>query len=99
MQAVAEVGVVVGDEDTGRLHSYDAPWTPGSTTSPACGLGASGKMASTRVPPFGKVSTLQEPPSSSARSRIEESPTPAERSSEIPRPSSVTSRRRMFASS
>jgi hypothetical protein len=52
------------------------------------------------VPPFGRVSTIRVPPSSSARSRIELIPTPALRPSATPTPSSTTSSSRLpFASS
>ena len=54
-------------------------------------LRAAAARRSTRVPPSGRGSTEQLPPSSAARSRIEDSPTPGAGSAGKPAPSSVTS--------
>ena len=51
----------------------------------------SGSQARTRVPPEGGQTISVRPPSSSARSRIDRSPTPATTSGSMPAPSSPTS--------
>src|SRR3712207_5272060 len=85
-QPFSNHAVVVGYQDAdGALHDDEV--APLGFSS---GVG-SGRCASTRVPPSGLGSTSRVPPSSSARSRMEESPTPATRSSGIPTPSSVIS--------
>src|ERR671917_1009991 len=76
---VPEEGVVVGDKHPDDAHA-PRPEEHGSSTR-------------TTVPPPGAPSTKSVPPSSSARSRMEESPTPRPRPAPIPRPSSSTSRR------
>jgi hypothetical protein len=69
--------VVFGDEDAQRLQ-VRYPLVNGTRTR-------------TRVPPSGTDWTTQLPPSSEARSRIEERTTPALRPAGMPTPSSTTS--------
>src|SRR5918998_6635781 len=76
---VPEEGVVVGDE-----HPDDAHPPPPE---------GHGSSARTTVPPPDDDPISSVPPSSSARSRMEESPTPTPRPAPMPRPSSPTSRR------
>src|SRR5215212_113764 len=85
-QSFPNHAVVVCYEDAdGALHGDEiAPLGFSSVVG-------SGRRASTRVPSSGPGSASRVPPSSSARSRMEESPTPAMRSLGIPTPSSVIS--------
>jgi hypothetical protein len=64
--------MIVGYEDAQQGHAHSFP---------------PGRRATTRVPPSAGDSTENFPPSSSARSCIEESPTPRWRSSDGPTPS------------
>ncbi len=63
----------------------------GVATSPIPPAVPFGSQAHTRVPPPAGHETSHRPPSSSARSRSDSSPTPAVTSSAMPRPSSRTS--------
>ncbi len=82
-QAVAEHRVVVHDHDPDRGR-HGAPSIPAGSNRTV----GSGSTAVTSVPP-GPEDTSHDPPSSSARSRIEDSPTPSSEASK-PLPRSAT---------
>src|SRR5579864_2645584 len=77
-QSITEERVIVDNQHT-HVHAMD------STLS-------NGRFASRHVPPPSRVRIRKLPPSSSARSRIEASPTPRRTVSDMPVPSSSIER-------